>query len=181
VCDEFDRNYAHIKVPNEQEETLSNDSHGSDVVRKTHLFFLFKSKLLTQESMSSKNIFDNPPTFAPLRGSALTDEIQLYLTTDCENVKNPIQWWYEKRKAYPRLHRMALDFLSIPGLLSHPSSGPSHSSNSLATSVDVERLFSRGQPVLSHTRSRLSVASTRALLCLGSWSLMELGMRMCWL
>ena len=40
-----------------------------------------------------------------------------------------------------------------------------------ATSVDVERLFSRGQLVLSHTRSCLSVASTRALLCLGSWSL----------
>lgn len=40
-----------------------------------------------------------------------------------------------------------------------------------ATSVDVERLFSRGRLVLSHTRSRLSVASTRALLCLGSWSL----------
>jgi hypothetical protein len=41
----------------------------------------------------------------------------------------------------------------------------------LATSVDVERLFSRGQLVLSHTQSRLSVASTCALLCLGSWSL----------
>ena len=41
---------------------------------------------------------------------------------------------------------------------------------STATSVDVERLFSRGRLVLSHTRSQLSVASTRALLCLGSWS-----------
>ena len=37
------------------------------------------------------------------------------------------------------------------------------------TSVDVERLFSRGRLILSHTRSRLSVTSTRALLCLGSW------------
>ncbi|KAF8162018.1 hypothetical protein BJ912DRAFT_865091, partial [Pholiota molesta] len=44
----------------------------------------------------------------------------------------------------------------------------------LATSVDVERLFSRGRLVLSHTRSRLSVLSTRALLCLGSWSLLGL-------
>ena len=40
-----------------------------------------------------------------------------------------------------------------------------------ATSIDVERLFSRGRLLLSHTRSRLSVSSTRALLCLGSWSL----------
>jgi hypothetical protein len=43
-----------------------------------------------------------------------------------------------------------------------------------ATSVDVERLFSRGQFLLSYTRSQLSVLSTRALLCLGSWSLLDL-------
>lgn len=41
-----------------------------------------------------------------------------------------------------------------------------------ATSVDVERTFSQGRLVLSHVRSRLSVQSTRALLCLGVWSLM---------
>ena len=41
-----------------------------------------------------------------------------------------------------------------------------------ATSVDVERVFSQGRIVLSHLRSRLSVQSTRALLCLGVWSLL---------
>ena len=40
----------------------------------------------------------------------------------------------------------------------------------LATSVDVERVFSQGRIVLSHLRSRLSVQSTRALMCLGVWS-----------
>lgn len=40
----------------------------------------------------------------------------------------------------------------------------------LATSVDVERVFSQGRIVLSHLRSRLSVQSTRALMCLGIWS-----------
>jgi len=40
----------------------------------------------------------------------------------------------------------------------------------IATSVKVEWLFSHGRLVLSHTWSRLSVASTRALLCLGLWS-----------
>ena len=42
----------------------------------------------------------------------------------------------------------------------------------LATSVDVERVFSRGRLILSHVRSRLSAQSTRALLCLGNWSLL---------
>lgn len=42
----------------------------------------------------------------------------------------------------------------------------------LATSVNVERVFSKGRILLSHLRSRLSVQSTRALMCLGVWSRM---------
>ncbi len=41
-----------------------------------------------------------------------------------------------------------------------------------ATSVDVERVFSQGRLLLSHVRNRLSVQSTRALMCLGVWSKM---------
>jgi len=40
----------------------------------------------------------------------------------------------------------------------------------IATSVDVEWVFSHGRIVLSHLHSRLSVQSTRALMCLGVWS-----------
>jgi hypothetical protein len=42
----------------------------------------------------------------------------------------------------------------------------------LATSVNVERVFSKGRILLSHLHSRLSVQSTRALMCVGAWSLM---------
>lgn len=34
----------------------------------------------------------------------------------------------------------------------------------------MERIFSQGRLLLSHVRSRLSVQSTRALMCLGVWS-----------
>jgi hypothetical protein len=44
----------------------------------------------------------------------------------------------------------------------------------LATSVDVERVFSRGHLLLSHVRSRLSAQTTRSILCLGGWSLLGL-------
>jgi hypothetical protein len=54
--------------------------------------------------------------------------------------------------------------------LSFPS--PLFTELPLATSVEVERTFSQGRLVLSHVRSRLSVQSTRALLCLGVWSLL---------
>jgi hypothetical protein len=44
----------------------------------------------------------------------------------------------------------------------------------LATSVDVERVFSHGHLILSHVHSQLSAQSTWALICLGSWSLLGL-------
>ncbi|KII83107.1 hypothetical protein PLICRDRAFT_119816, partial [Plicaturopsis crispa FD-325 SS-3] len=56
---------------------------------------------------------------------------------------------------YPCLARMALDYLSIP-----------------ATSADVERVFSKGRLLLSSVRNRLSAQSTRALMCVGAWSLL---------
>ena len=39
----------------------------------------------------------------------------------------------------------------------------------IATSVEVERVFSQGRLLLSHIRNRLSVQTTRALMCLGVW------------
>ena len=43
-----------------------------------------------------------------------------------------------------------------------------------ATSVAVERVFSRGRILLSHLRNRLSAQSVHALLCLGDWSRLNL-------
>ena len=93
------------------------------------------------------------PALTMPKGTKVADELTLYLSTGPERVNNILAWWYEKRTVYPMLARMALDYLSIP-----------------ATSVDVEHIFSRGQLILSHVRSRLSVQSTRALICVGSWS-----------
>lgn len=45
---------------------------------------------------------------------------------------------------------------------------------SVATSVDIERVFSRGRIILPHLRNGLSAQSIRAILCLGEWSLMGL-------
>jgi hypothetical protein len=41
-----------------------------------------------------------------------------------------------------------------------------------ATSVNVERVFSKGWILLSHLCSWLSIQSMRALMCLGEWSRM---------
>ncbi|KAJ3513591.1 hypothetical protein NLJ89_g2860 [Agrocybe chaxingu] len=107
----------------------------------------------TSTTSQSLNIFDNLPALTAPTTRELRDELERYLSTDPEHVTDPFAWWYERRTMYPHLHRMALDYLCIP-----------------ATSVDVERVFSQGRLLLSHVRSRLSVQSTRALICLGCWS-----------
>ena len=40
----------------------------------------------------------------------------------------------------------------------------------LATTVDVERVFSRGHLVLPHVHNCLAIQSTHASLCVGVWS-----------
>lgn len=46
------------------------------------------------------------------------DELDRYLATDTEEVANPLLWWWEHHSMYPCLSRMALDYLSIPGMSS---------------------------------------------------------------
>jgi len=59
---------------------------------------------------------------------------------DVANIKDGLGWWNERHSAFPRLLRMACDYLSIP-----------------ATTVDVERVVSQGRLVLPHVCSRLFV------------------------
>jgi len=67
-----------------------------------------------------------------------------------------------------------MDYLSIPGDFFLCLQMYLLMTNITATSVDVEWTFSQGRLVLSHVHSRLSVQSTRALLCLAGWSKMGL-------
>ncbi len=39
-----------------------------------------------------------------------------------------------------------------------------------ATTVDVERMFSKGRILLPHVRNRLTGQSVRAILCLSEWA-----------
>jgi len=63
----------------------------------------------------SDNIFDNLPELAHPKSASLHDELYRYLATDVELVHNALLWWIEKHAEFPRLSRMALNYLSIPG------------------------------------------------------------------
>lgn len=109
-------------------------------------------KSSSKSSSKQPNLFDK--LLKPSPSNETRNELDRYLATDTEDVEDPLLWWAERRSMFPALSRMALDYLSIP-----------------ATSVDVERAFSRGRLLLTHVRSRLSAQSTRSLLCVGNWSL----------
>ena len=64
-------------------------------------------------------MFYNLPSLAPPKAADLCDELNRYLSTDPEAVEDVLAWWYARRGLFPRLSRMALDYLSIPGMLSH--------------------------------------------------------------
>ncbi len=59
-------------------------------------------------------MFDQLPALAPLKPSDLRSELDWYLSSDIEDVTDALSWWYERRTTFPRLTRMALDYLSIP-------------------------------------------------------------------
>jgi len=124
---------------------------------------------------SSTNIFDDLPALRPPKAVTHRDELEMYLSTERElHVNDGLLWWHAWKHIYPRLSRMAMDYLSIPGDISSFIFNPVTYIYIpfAATSVDVERTFSQGRLLLSHVRSRLSVQSTRALLCVGIWSLL---------
>jgi hypothetical protein len=63
-----------------------------------------------------ENIFDNLPSLSAPPPSELRSELERYLSTDPEFVTDALIWWTERAAMYPRLSRMALDYLSIPGM-----------------------------------------------------------------
>jgi hypothetical protein len=67
-------------------------------------------------------------------------------------VTNPFQYWWERRKDYPRLSRMALDLLSIPPM-----------------SAECERLFSLAGQMVSPLRTRLEANTIGVTQTLRPW------------
>ena len=74
----------------------------------------------TEQGEKPSNIFDQLNVLAPPKLSHLWSELDCYLTVDVEHVMNTLAWWYEWCSAYPCLSRMALDYLSIPGMSTSP-------------------------------------------------------------
>lgn len=85
-------------------------------------------------------------------------DLEKFLKGDHIKTEDPLGWWMDEgRRLYPTAYPLARDILTVS-----------------ATSIDVERVFSRGHIALTHVRNRLGAASTRAILCLGPWCNLDL-------
>jgi hypothetical protein len=70
------------------------------------------------------------------------------------NVRDPIEYWVKRQDRYPRLARMALDFLTIQPM-----------------AAEYERVFSAAGNMVVATRSRLHTEVTGICQVLRSWLL----------
>jgi hypothetical protein len=50
----------------------------------------------------------------PMDGIQTVNELDEYLSKPLEKVRDPIAWWWDHRVSYPKLSKMALDYLSVP-------------------------------------------------------------------
>ena len=69
----------------------------------------------TTSVSESDNMFDDLPALIAPAQTELRSELERYLSTDPEHVTDVLAWWYKRKAIYPRLHRIALDYLTIPG------------------------------------------------------------------
>ncbi|RKK07365.1 hypothetical protein BFJ66_g18493 [Fusarium oxysporum f. sp. cepae] len=83
------------------------------------------------------------------------DELESWQSSweDGDNdVRDPISYWHERRRRYPRLSRMALDFLTIQPM-----------------SAECERLFAAAGRMVTPLRSRLDADIIGMCQVLRSW------------
>jgi hypothetical protein len=60
-------------------------------------------------------MFDTMDDLLAPKTSESCSELDRYLSTDVEDVRELLMWWTERKTMHPALSRMALDYLTIPG------------------------------------------------------------------
>jgi hypothetical protein len=111
VHEEFERAYADYSQPE------SNNEHGNSSPRtnRSSAYDSDGSNGFLKFNLDSDSDSDD----ASSGPHALQDELTRYLSSDrVKDVKDPLKWWHENQHVYPKLYRMARDYLLIPGMYS---------------------------------------------------------------
>jgi hypothetical protein len=95
-----------------------------------------------------------------------TDELLEFWDLKREDYElcDPIQWWLNHKSTFPKLYRLAMDILSIPGEDLFLFEFIQLTVSSLASAVAVERVFSGGRDTISLRRASLKSDTIRTLM-----------------
>ncbi|KAG7001716.1 hypothetical protein FocnCong_v011310 [Fusarium oxysporum f. sp. conglutinans] len=158
--DWFDETWAHKPSWVEKAKEMVADVWLSDYA---HLEVRTSSSRGDDEPPAKRPRFFNPfeknsrvPNSLPAHAAAIVgDEYQAWQTdrdASDGNVRDPIGYWITKQSRYPRLSRMALDFLTIQPM-----------------SAECERLFSAAGKMVSGLRTNLDAEIIAICQVLRSW------------
>ena len=93
------------------------------------------------------------PTQNRQESVSINNELDNYFNSNSPSDETiPTEWWKIHAVEYPKLSKMAQDYLSI-----------------MSTSVPCEQFFSIAGKQITQTRNRLHPDTMRACLCLKSW------------
>ena len=109
VREEFKRNYEEYRLRNPK---TSQSLKGKVSIYIYYYYFavsrFFQSHNDELDDSESPSSSSNEEEFA--------DKLDRYISSGrIKGVKDPIRWWHENQASYPRLSRMAKDYLTIPG------------------------------------------------------------------
>lgn len=118
--DEFIRNYAAYVVPKNRKASSSLPSNKVSPLRYLVIIYYSQWDSFYQQKVESDDSSIEDVQIVDSDSSTdeegFITELDNYLKSPrVKNVKDPLNWWYENRGLYPRLSRMARDFLMIPG------------------------------------------------------------------
>jgi len=83
----------------------------------------------------------------PALGHDAVDEVNVYVNEPPFQVQDPIRWWKDNQGRFPRLSKLAITLLSIPGM-----------------SAECERVFSQAKLLLTSQRQSTSEAAVGEVL-----------------
>jgi hAT family C-terminal dimerisation region len=112
--------YKHLYASHSTGATQTLEDSGDPIAQVCHwfVFYLIFSYLnLALQDDDTTNIFDHLPALTKPAKTSAIGELDAYLNADIEEVEDALAWWKQQCSTYPHLSRMALDFLTIPGVL----------------------------------------------------------------
>ena len=103
--------------------SLANRNHLCQLKERLVFIKFFISFCHSRAFQSQKDDSDDSESSSSSSDEeGFADELNRYLSSGrIKGVDDPVKWWHENQASYPRLSRMAKDFLTIPGklLISH--------------------------------------------------------------